>query len=97
MENGSNRKPRGTRDVKVDRATHPDWVTGVDRLPARGEKVHTHEGSATVVAIHGKTSAGGRLIELSMDDGRKHAFFAAAANVLVERVAPQLIDGKLAT
>jgi hypothetical protein len=88
MDSNSSRKPRGTRDVKVDHAVHPDWVTGVDRLPGRGEKVHTHEGSATVVAIHGKTSVGGRLIELSMDDGRKHAFFAAAANVLVERVAP---------
>jgi len=88
MEVGPQRKPRGTRDVQVDRASHPDWVTAEDRLPARGEHVHTHEGSAIVVAILGKTGGGGRLIELAMDDGRKHPFFAAAANVLVEREAP---------
>jgi hypothetical protein len=94
METGPNRgKPRRTSDVRVDRSNHPDWVTAMDRLPGRGERVHTHEGSATVVAIHGKTSAGGRLIELSMDDGRKHAFFAAAANILVERVAPVTSSG----
>jgi len=83
-----NGKPRGTRDVKVDRESHPGWITALDRLPARGEHVHTHEGGAKVVAILGKTSVGGRLIELAMDDGRKHPFFAAAANILVERDAP---------
>jgi hypothetical protein len=76
------------RDVRVDRTTHPDWVTALDRLPTRGERVHTLEGSATVVAVLGKTQGGGRLLELAMDDGRKRPYFAAAANVLVERDAP---------
>lgn len=88
MESSPQRKPRGTRDVRVDRATHPEWVTAMDRLPGRGEHVLTHEGAATVVAILGKTSDGGRLIELAMDDGRKHPFFAASANVLVQPSAP---------
>ena len=79
-------KARGTRDVRVDRTTHPDWITALDRLPKPGEPVQTHEGSATVTAILGKTSDGGRLLELRMDDGRKHTFFAASANVLVQRV-----------
>ena len=85
---GTHRKPRGVRDVRVDRAAHPDWVTALDRLPERGEQVHTLEGGATVVKILGKTQGGGRLLELSMHDGRKHPYFAAAANVLVERDAP---------
>ncbi|MSR36367.1 MAG: hypothetical protein EXR95_06950 [Gemmatimonadetes bacterium] len=81
-------KPRGVRDVRVDRADHPEWVTAVDRLPVRGERVHSHEGSATVVAVLGKTHAGGRLLELAIDDGRKQPYFAASANVLVEPVPP---------
>ena len=84
----SDRKLRGVRDVQVDRADHPEWVTALDRLPARGERVHTNEGSATVIAVLGKTQFGGRLLELSMDDGRTHPFFAAAVNVLVAPDAP---------
>lgn len=84
MGNGNGGMPRERRDVRVDRAAHPDWVTAFDRLPSLGEHVLTHEGGATVAAIWGKTSDGGRLLELAMDDGRRHSFFAAAANVLVE-------------
>ena len=83
MSSEMHRTPRGIRDVRVDPITNPGWITALDRLPSPGERVHTHEGGATVVAILGKTSDGGRLLELAMDDGRKHAFFAAAANVLV--------------
>ena len=85
MSDGSPAKPRGTRDVRVDRTTHPNLITALDRLPKAGERVQTHEGSATVKAILGKTSDGSRLLELAMDDGRKHAFFASSANVLVDR------------
>ena len=77
--------PRGMRDVRVDPEKCPGWVTGAVRLPAPGERVYTNEGMALVVRVLGKTSAGGRLLELSMDDGRKPAFFAAAANVMVQR------------
>ena len=84
----SHKKPRRSQDLRVDRALHPDWITAAERLPARGEHVHTAEGTAKVVAIHGKTSMGGRLIEVAIDDGRKQPYFAAAANILVERDAP---------
>ena len=86
---GTHRKPRGVRDVRVDRAAHPDWVTALDRLPATGEHVITLEGGAKVVAILGKTQGGGRLLELAMDDGRKHTYFAAAVNVLVQPTPPE--------
>ena len=82
-------KPRGIRDVLVDPSSQPGWVTALVRLPERGEHVETSEGGATVVAILGKTAASGRLLELSMDDGRTHAFFAAAGNVLVRPTAPE--------
>jgi hypothetical protein len=78
-------KPRGIRDVQVDPTSQPGWVSGLQRLPACGEQVETSEGAATVIAILGKTG-GGRLLHLAMDDGRKHPFFAAQANVLVRPV-----------
>ncbi len=80
--------PRGRRDVRVDPDQHPGWISGMERLPSPGERVFTHEGAALVVRVLGKTSGGGRLLELSMDDGRKPAFFAAAANVLVRPEKP---------
>lgn len=80
-------RPRGMRDVSVDPRTDPDWITAPDRLPRPGERVLTHEGEARVVAICGKISNGGRLLELQMDDGRRHPFFAASGNVLVRRDA----------
>lgn len=58
-------------------------MSGAEKLPAVGERVYTHEGTAVVVRILGRTSSGGRLLELAMDDGRKAPFFAAAANVRV--------------
>jgi hypothetical protein len=76
-------KPRGTRDLIVDHMKYPGWVSGMVRLPAPGERVLTNEGLAVVVRVLGKTSVGGRLLELTMDDGRKPAFFASAANVVV--------------
>lgn len=76
--------PRGTRDLRVDPTKCPGWISGSERLPVPGERVYTHEGTAVVVRILGKTGAGGRLLELAMDDGRRHAFFAAAANIMVQ-------------
>jgi hypothetical protein len=76
--------PRGTRDLRVDPEKCPGWITGAERTPAAGERVYTHEGTAVVVRVLGKTSAGGCLIELSMEDGRKAPFFAAAGNIMVE-------------
>jgi hypothetical protein len=76
-------KPRGARDVRVDPAHCPGWISGLERLPAPGEHVHTSEGPAVVVKVLGKTGGHGRLLHLAMDDGRREAFFAAAANVMV--------------
>ena len=77
-------KPRGARDVRVDAAEFPGWISGGERLPSPGEHVHTCEGPAVVVRLLGKTGGGGRLLQLAMDDGRREAFFAAAANILVQ-------------
>lgn len=77
--------PRGIQALRVDPARCPGSVSGVERLPATGERVYTNEGTAVVVRILGRTGSGGRLLELAMDDGRKAPFFASAANV---RVAP---------
>jgi hypothetical protein len=82
MESSHRGKPRGLRDVTVDPALCPGWVSGAERLPAKGERVHTQEGTGVVVRICGKTSKG-HLLELSMDDGRKPAFFAETLNVMV--------------
>ena len=75
-------KPRGLRDVLVDPGDCPGWVTGADRLPEEGEQVFTSEGMGVLVRVCGKTSKG-HLLELAMDDGRKHAFFAETLNVMV--------------
>jgi hypothetical protein len=81
-------KPRGIRDVKVDAAGCPaEWVTGADRLPIKGERVHTSEGTGVVVRVCGKTSRG-HLLELTMDDGRKPAFFAETLNIMVSPQPP---------
>jgi hypothetical protein len=57
-------------------------VSGAERLPTKGERVHTREGTGVVTRICGKTSKG-HLLELAMDDGRRHAFFAETLNILV--------------
>jgi hypothetical protein len=75
--------PRGIRDLRVDPALCPGSVSGTERLPSPGERVYTHEGTAVVVRLLGRTGSAGRLLELSMDDGRKGSFFASAANVRV--------------
>jgi len=81
-------KPRGLKDVRIDPTSCPEgWVSGSERLPVKGERVHTSEGTGLVVKICGKTSKG-HLIELAMDDGRKPAFFAETLNILV---APSLV------
>jgi hypothetical protein len=74
---------RGTGVWRVDPGRCPGSVSGVERIPAPGERVYTAEGTAVVVRLLGRTGSGGRLLELAMDDGRKAPFFAAAANVRV--------------
>ena len=69
--------------LRVGAGEHPDWPTGLERLPAIGERVHCTEGIAEVVRVLGKTSDGSRLLELALPDRPRQPFFAAASNVLV--------------
>lgn len=75
--------PRNSHDLRVDPARFPQSVSGGDRVPVPGERVFTSEGTAVVIALHGRTGSGGRLLELKMDDGRKASFFATGTNVRV--------------
>jgi hypothetical protein len=68
--------------LRVDSAAHPDWVSGVDRLPNAGEYVQCTAGLAQVVRVLGKTGDGSRLLELRLHDV-KQPFFVAASNVLL--------------
>ena len=81
-----------SRKLRVDPTRSPGWVGGAERLPRPGERIHTHEGTGVVLRILNKTADGGRVIEVSMDDGRKHPFFAASANVRVRPLAPESPD-----
>jgi hypothetical protein len=82
MTSYGGKAPRRSEDVRVDPALHPDWVSGIDRLPRPGETVLCSEGLAEVVRLLGKTG-NGRLLELKVREGRTTPFFAAAGNVLV--------------
>lgn len=81
---GQNGRRVPLRSLRVESAEHPGWVTGSERLPAIGDRVHCSEGLAEVVRILGKTGDGSRLLELALPDQPRRPFFAAASNVLVE-------------
>jgi hypothetical protein len=70
-------------ELRVDAATHPDWVSGGVRLPAAGEHVLCTAGMAEVVEILGKTGDGSRLLALRLLDGTTQPFFVAASNIRV--------------
>lgn len=75
-------------DLRIDVLEHPGWIFATDRMPLSGETVQCTEGKAFFVRAVGRTDSGGRLLELSIQDGRRQPFFAAAANVLVTAKAP---------
>ena len=79
---------RRHRNLRVDPEQSPGWVPGSERLPEPGERIYTHEGSGIVVRVLNKTADGGRVLEVTMDDGRKQPFFAATANVRVRPLVP---------
>jgi hypothetical protein len=58
------------------------WASSPDRTPSIGDFVHCVDGRAEVVAVHGRTGSGSRLIELKVDGSEGKAYFAAASNVL---------------
>jgi hypothetical protein len=70
-------------DLRVDPSARPGWVPCTEGNVAVGDEVYTAEGAAEVVRILGKTSEGGRLLELRLIGQAKRPFFAACANVLM--------------
>ncbi len=70
-------------DLQVDPDARPGWEIAEDRIPPKGERVYCTEGEAEVARVCGKTSDGGRILELRILDRQAPPFFAAASNVLV--------------
>ena len=70
--------------IRVESLELPGWHAGSERIPSVGENVHCIEGQAEVVRVLGKTSDGGRLLELCLPERPKVPFFAASSNVLVK-------------
>lgn len=87
------RAPRRTSDVKVIPGDRPDWISGTRRPPGMGETVYTHEGTGVVQRVAGRTTGAGRMLEITMDDGRKHPFFTTDANILVKVKAAAVASG----
>jgi hypothetical protein len=80
---GNSSRSLNPEDLRVDAAAQPDWVSGVVRLPERGEHVLCTGGLAEVVQLLGKTGDGSRLLALRLLEGTHPPFFVAASNVLV--------------
>ena len=79
--------------MKVIPEDRPGWISGMKRPPAMGETVYTHEGTGVVQRVAGRTSLSGRMLEITMDDGRKHPFFTTDANILVRVKADAVASG----
>lgn len=77
------RKRDHNAEFYVDRAAHPDWISGAERLPNVGDEVQCTGGSGEVIRILGKTGDGSRLLEIRLASPGTKPFFAAASNVLV--------------
>jgi translation initiation factor IF-1 len=69
---------------RIDRSTHPGWLTGAEVEPRPGDCVYCTAGRATVHRVLGKTGNGSRLLELRLPGSPRSSFFAAASNVLLE-------------
>jgi hypothetical protein len=78
----STRSLRGS-DFRVCPEHRPEWVRGSERTPEVGEIVYCAGGEGTMVALHGKTGDGSRLLEIRLAEAKAPPFFAAASNVLV--------------
>ena len=82
--NGMNSSKRlDPRDLHIDKESHPEWVSGIEKTPCVGEHVMCTAGIAEVVKVRGKTGDGSRLLELKLIDGSSPPFFAACSNILV--------------
>jgi hypothetical protein len=76
--------------LRMDPAARPDWVSGAERQPRKGEQVLCTAGPAEVTVVLGKTGDGTRLLELRLDGEKQPPFFVAASNVLVAPAAPAM-------
>ena len=47
----------------------------------------THEGAGILLRVLGRTGRSGRLLEVTMDDGRKPPFYTADANIMVKAIS----------
>jgi hypothetical protein len=83
--NGMNSSKRlDPRELHINSEAHPDWVSGLEKMPAIGEIVMCTAGLAEVIKVRGKTGDGTRLLELKLVDGTTPPFFAACSNILVQ-------------
>jgi|GEM_PF-910739 len=73
-------------DYRVLDSDHPGWQRGDERALRIGEAVYCAAGMGTVVAVHGKTGDGSRLVQVSFEEPRRAPFFAAASNLLLPPV-----------
>jgi hypothetical protein len=80
---GNSSKRLRHEDLHVDVTGREAWVSGLDHAPRVGQQVYCTQGLASVSRVLGKTSDGGRLLELRLADTAP-PFFAAASNVLVD-------------
>lgn len=80
--NGSMRRVR-LSDLRVDPAQRSGWIRGNERTPEVGETVYCIGGEGALIALHGKTGDGSRLLQIRLADEKAPPFFAAASNVLV--------------
>jgi hypothetical protein len=81
---GNNKHSPRRADLRIDRSEHSTWPTGMEELPAVGQRVFCTGGMASVVRILGRTGDGSRLMELRLIGRTAPPFHAAASNVLVE-------------
>lgn len=78
-------------DQRLDRSLRPGWPTAADCRPQAGDQVYCTAGDATLMRIHGRTGNGSRLLELRLPDRPRAPFFAAASNVVVAPVDPEVV------
>ena len=82
-------RPRPNAELRIDRAAHPGWSTGAERVPRVGDEVLCSAGAGEIAALLGKTSNGSRLLEIRLDAPDAPPFYAAASNVLISPDPPR--------
>lgn len=84
MSNGTSAKSLKGSDFRVCDDHRPGWVRGNEHLLEVGETVYCAGGEGAVLALHGKTGDGSRLVQIRLEGEKTPPFFAAASNVLVK-------------